>query len=109
MGCGCGGGSGASIQSQETDKQVAKALTSPEDCTFSKETLDSYIVMLNLVRTHDLFKATGISFQGLNAYIGLIQSALNYPDNYCLFETQLNTFSSSILPKLTEHVSEYIL
>lgn len=105
MACGsCSGKSSTSANTPHSTK-TKKIITKPEDCLYDEGILNSYINMLNTVKNNGTYAQIGLSIPKINAYLGLIQSALNYPDNYCLFEKHLDVFRSSTLPKLITNVS----
>lgn len=107
MGCNCGGGSNTN-QIQKTVKTQEQLVTPPIDCFYDKEILSNYKKLLDTVKEKELFSEINLNIRAVNSYLGLVQSALNYPDNYCILEPQLDIFRFSVLPNLIEHASKYI-
>jgi hypothetical protein len=46
----------------------------------------------------------GLSVPKINIYLGYLQSALNYPDNYCYYFDKLEEFRLTILPRIIANV-----
>lgn len=106
MGCGCS--SGTSTDTNQVVNTANRVVTSPENCFFDKDILLQYKNIVEIIKNNDLYSTVGMTIQQSNSYLGIIQSALNYPDNYCLYESQLTTFKDTILPNLLIHVAEYL-
>lgn len=97
--CNCGKGT-SNIQSTLQNKTPVKTITAPQDCFFNKEILQNYKNLLEQIKEKNIISEAGLTIKSINSYLGLVQSALNYPDNYCLFEQQLSDFRDKILPKI---------
>lgn len=103
MGCGCSSQSNSNPQLYTPPPPSSPSLPKI-GCTLTKEILEQWKAKLECVISNNKQADIGLSFRDENRYIGLIQSALNYPDDYCFFESQLNTFKLSILPKINNNV-----
>ncbi len=97
MGCGCQSGNKSE---EKSFSQRSISITSPEDCYYTGEILINYLNLLNVVVENDEYSLYSLSKPQVNAYLGLIQSAINNPDNYCIFEKELDKFKNKVLPKL---------
>ena len=103
MGCGCGGGV-ASRQTYERKNMVSD----PSECNITKSDIQSWLTVLNCMKTSERFDKADISEKEVNIFIGIMQSALNYPDNYCIYKVHLDYFKDNHLPKLLLNVPECI-
>lgn len=106
--CGCAGGGSSNFKSNNVVTKQTKIITDPVECYYTIDILNSYKNLLTLVKIHNLYSKVGLNRASVNAHLGVLQSALNYPDNYCLFENKLDDFKNKILPKLIIHASEYL-
>lgn len=103
--CGCGGGGGGS--STATDGYIAySAPVIPTECGLTRTVLNTWMTALICIKLQDKFEKAGINVVSVNQLLGLLQSALNYPDNYCYFYEQLQYFQQSLLPSIITNVPE---
>lgn len=78
------------------------------DCGLNKQVLTTWLKMLDCVKRNQLWAETGLSLVPTNQFLGVIQSGLNYPDNYCYFYPQLQYFQENILPIIISNVPQCI-
>lgn len=81
----------------------------PEDCNITKDILDKYLAVIKCLREKGLGMQFGLSSFNLNQLQGVVQSALNYPDNYCYYSAQLDDFANNLLPKIVENAAECLI
>lgn len=112
--CGCSG-SGSSVniptgRLSGTDNytQNANMRVKNENCPYDQGVISNWKTILECVISNDKLSVTGITRPQANQYLGLFQSALNYPDDYCYYEVQLNLFKEAILPLILNNVQECI-
>lgn len=103
--CGCAGtGTPTQIsgisQPNQSEQQV--------QCPLTREMLVIWKNAITCVKQNGKQDLIGLPGNAINAYIGLVQSAINYPDYYCYYWDQLQIFQSSILPRIIENVPECI-
>lgn len=103
MGCGCGAKKVSNVVAQPAKTTTSTISTTPENCNITIEILDKWESMLNCVKSNGSFQKTGVAEIVVNQYLGLIQSAKNYPNNYCYYGSQLEVFKSSILTKIVQN------
>lgn len=106
--CGCSG-SGSSVnvpvgRLSQLPNTPMKAKT--ENCELTQEIITNWKTLLECVVSKELLHAINLSKLQANQYLGLLQSALNYPDDYCYYDIQLNLFKEAILPRILENVPE---
>jgi len=106
MGCGCGGGGNASSNKTSNATPVLKLQTKKEDCTITKEAIQKWMTIIKCVSAKDKLKELGLSEFNINQTLGIMQSALNYPDNYCMYEIHLDAFQNDVLIKIVASVPE---
>lgn len=102
--CGCSNNTNFSNYHQPSNRQAQ--VPSPSDCSITKQMLIKWKAMLNCVKINKKLDLIGLNEVTVNQYLGVIQSALNYPDNYCYYKIQLENFQTINLPLIIEYVSE---
>lgn len=108
MGCGCAGNktssqtsiAGATSNYQQNVKEINAA-----HCDITKEMLQSWRASLICVKGLDKLSAIKITLVTYNQLLGVIQSALNYPENYCYYKPQLEYFQNTVLPQIVNNVT----
>lgn len=106
--CGCGaknnGGSG--------NTQRGVFLNAPEEpvspCDITKENLIAWKYLLTCIKENNYYSQANIVEFTVNKFLGIIQSALNYPSDYCYFNEQLSYFKTFILLNLLDNVPQCI-
>lgn len=103
MGCPCSGGGGSTggeiIYPPITHTQIV-------DCGLNRSILNTWMTALICIKLQDKFTQAGIGLVATNQMLGIIQSGLNYPDNYCYFYEQLEYFKDNLLPQIVANVPE---
>lgn len=87
---------------------VNNVVPAPGSCSLNKDTLQTWKTIVACLRTSNNLSTAGITVFEANVFAGTIQSALNYPDNYCYFARELENFQSNILPRIVTNVPECI-
>ena len=106
MGCNC---SSASVNNYSAapyyqyNSELLK-LSAPQECLITKELLLTYQKKLQCCKQTNNLELIGLNLYQYNIYMGYIQSALNYPDNYCYYSVKLNEFATNILPRIINNV-----
>jgi hypothetical protein len=104
MSCGCsssGGSSNGGIYPSPTAiPNVA--------CDITQANLNSWKNSLECVKLHNKLDLIGLVEFNANQFLGVLQSALNYPDNYCLYKAQLDFFKDNVLINIVANVPECI-
>ena len=59
------------------------------DCPYSIELLTVWKAKLENIKDQQQVDLIGITGYQMNSYLGYVQSALNFPQNPCFFETNL--------------------
>lgn len=108
MGCGCGSSTNKSSNTTYTYNQSARVNVSPEGCDITKEDLNRWLKILQCIKSEGKHAAAGFAEFNVNQLLGTIQSALNYPENYCMYKVQLDYFKNIALIKIVDNVSECI-
>lgn len=93
MGCPCENNSTTPFASVANVKKAANQVT---DCTVTKEQIETWLNLLQTAKKN----GSSVSEQLLNSNIGIMQSALNYPNNYCYYQQRIDIFKEFVLPKL---------
>lgn len=106
MGCGCGSSSNQEVGSSNVF--LSNSVQSNEPCDILQSNIVTWQNILKCVKTSGKLALIGLSEFNVNQYLGIIQSALNYPDNYCLYKPQLDYIKDTILPNIIENVTECI-
>lgn len=78
------------------------------NCPFNKTLLTAWKAILNCIKQTRKYQESGMSKVVVNQMAGIVQSAINYPDNYCYYEEQLVYFQSQLLPIIVTNVSECV-
>ncbi len=81
---------------------------SSENCTITRELLQSWQNALKCVKQKGKGDLINMALASINQVLGILQSALNYPDNYCYYTPELEAFKSIILPQIIANVPECI-
>lgn len=105
MGCGCGSSSSSSQPVLTSNKNRIEPI---ENCDITHENLITWKNFLTCIKTNNYFTKAKIDKTTVNQFLGIVQSGLNYPTNYCYFYEQLDFFRTNILPNLITNVSECI-
>lgn len=102
MGCGCQSkkANNAAVMAQPVNVTTQAPQTT---CDITLQLLENWEKVLNCVKSNDSFQKTGVAEITVNQYLGLIQSAKNYPNNYCFYGGNLNNFRNVILPKIIQN------
>jgi len=79
-----------------------------ENCLIDKELLTKWKSVLKCIKLNNRYTEANITISELNSSLGYIQSALNYPDDYCYYTEELNNFKNNILPRIVENVPSCI-
>lgn len=109
--CACNGGA-SSIYTFNNDTPNPQSVSNrmvnvPEEgCTITEEMLTLWKTMLLCVKNTDKMAIINLPLVSVNQMLGIIQSALNYPDNYCYYIPQLEYFRSNVLLRIIENVPE---
>lgn len=103
--CACGSG-GLSQQSSGNPSLQRASNPISTDCGLTKTVLKTWFAGLICIKLQDKFVAAGIGVTVLNQILGVVQSALNYPDNYCYFYEMLEYFKDNLLPSIIANVPE---
>ena len=82
--------------------------TAPQagDCDITSEMLNTWMSIVLCLKNSSTGDIAGLSEFAINQLTGTIQSAINYPDNYCYFSVELNKFRDIDLIKIIENVPE---
>lgn len=78
--------------------------TQPEDCEYTQKLLRTWYNALDCVKQHGKLQLISLNAQQANSYLGYLQSALNYPDNYCYYQDKLEEFKLKVLPRIIFYV-----
>lgn len=101
--CACGNGGGSS--NAPIQNQVLRPPVTPSsECLFTKTILSTWLAAIKCVKDNGNLSLIGLSEYQANIYTGNIQSALNYPEDYCYFSKQLTDYQQNILPRIIENV-----
>lgn len=105
MGCStCGGGGINRTPAVHSPQQKVNLTEKIHDCAFSGGLLRVWYNILKCVKDNNKLSKIGLTAYEANVHLGNIQSAINIPDNYCYFATQLTDYQTNILPRIIEHV-----
>lgn len=108
MGCGCSSGGGNTSVANVANYSQNVKRSIPSTCDITRDVLIKWQNMLKCVKNSGNISAVGVAELAINQLLGIVQSALNYPDNYCYYSLQLNYFKDNILTKIVENVPECI-
>lgn len=102
--CGCGSAvSYGTYQPVTTNRELPR---STEYCPYTKSVLIQWLKILNCIKAQNKKSLIQASDFNINSLLGIIQSALNYPDDYCFYKPQLEEFQNTFLPRIIEYVPE---
>lgn len=105
MGCGCGGNTNTTTI---PDIVVAKREIYTGDCDITLDILKKWQSILKCIKQTNTYVKINVNEFNINQLLGLVQSAINYPDNYCYYKNQLDYFKDNLLVKILENVPECI-
>lgn len=71
-----------------------------EDCDLEKSVLENYLSSIQNLYNEKRSSDIGLTDVAMRSYIGILQSALNYPDNYCYYSAKINQFIDNVLPRI---------
>lgn len=106
MGCPCQSGGGTNNQGVQQQKFVPSV--SSADCLITKPQLTAWLAILQCLKTNERYDSAYISRVVVNQMLGIVQSSINYPDNYCYYIDQLEYFRTNLLPVIISNVPECI-
>ena len=102
MGCGCLSAKSTSISVTEVSAPI---IPQPGSCDLTLPILNTWENLLLCVKEKNAYTLINSYEIVINQYLGLIQSAKNYPDNYCYYSTQLDKFKSTLLQKIIDNAN----
>lgn len=79
---------------------------SPTDCDYDNTILRNWYNMFDCIKKNSKHEEIGLTTAKVNSYIGYIQSALNYPDNFCFYKDVLDDILLNIIPRIINSVPE---
>lgn len=79
-----------------------------QNCGMTRAILNNWYKMLACVKRNEYGERVNLAVVQMNQMLGVIQSALNYPDNYCYFYEQLEYFQTNVLQLIVNNVPECI-
>lgn len=100
--CGCAGG-GSSVGAPSQRQAIVPYVPDP-NCQYSSGILTVWLRIIKCVKDSGSLSLIGLTDYQANIHIGNIQSAINYPEDYCFFSPQLADFQQNILPRIIENV-----
>lgn len=103
--CNCGS---TTFLSQSYTRTLKQAQTLAVDCDIELNQLKSWLAILKCLKSSGLYKNVGLNITEINRLTGIIQSAINYPDNYCYYKERFENFQNNILPLIISNVPECI-
>lgn len=109
MGCSTCSGGGVVYNGSgfASNPNIPKRVITPAvDCLLTKEILARWKNTLKCIKNNNQLETIGLVNSSANQILGIIQSALNYPDNYCFYEQELSYFQTTVLPLIIEYASE---
>jgi len=107
MGCStCGGGGVGRSNAPVIRQQPQQQRIINTDCQFSKQLLTTWLNALTCVKTNNKLSLITVPDVLANQFLGVLISALNYPEDYCYYESTITNFQNNILPRIVEHVPE---
>lgn len=104
MGCGCENANNTMMES--VNNYAAGATVPMGNCDILKENLIMWQTVLLCTKTSNKLTEVSLTEFTVNQFLGVIQSAINYPDNYCLYKPQLEYIQNSIIPNIVSNVPE---
>lgn len=103
---GCSACSAAAVTNPNYTRRTQEGYTG--SCDLTKQVLETWKAALKCVKQKGKQAQIGLAMSQINQMAGFIQSALNYPDNYCYYYEQLAYFQDAILPQIISNVPECI-
>lgn len=109
MGCGCGSSTTqvTSTISSNNNSMGVKMVPSHE-CPITKADILKWQAIVQCLKDENKFLSADITEFNINQLLGVMQSALNYPENYCMYKSQLDYFKDTTLLKIVMNVPECI-
>lgn len=104
MGCNCGGVAGGGNNGVQ-NRGLSFTPPSNTDCSITKQLLTTWKQILTCVKAQGKYTEANLTQFEINQLLGVIQSALNYPDNYCYYSVQLEDFQNNRLPIIINNVT----
>jgi hypothetical protein len=102
MGCGCS----SRNYSNNTARSFAPIIPpAAGSCDLSLDILNTWNNILLCVKSNGLYSTIGTSEIVINQYLGLVQSAKNYPENYCYYSVELEKFKTILLQKIIQNAT----
>lgn len=89
MGCSSCGGAKISMPDYQTYNPPPQELISNENCPYTYSQLVSWLGMLMEVKNSATYDMYDVTLYKLNSEIGYLQSALNFPQNLCFYQSNL--------------------
>ena len=81
--------SSPSQQTQQSSFQTVNNYVFDENCPFTLELIKSWQSTLLNIKNSNTVDLYNLSYQQINSYLGIIQSAINFSNNICFFKTDL--------------------
>lgn len=103
MSCGCEN-TIVNSQQQQTTKIDKPKVFATTNCDISEELLLNYQKLLLCCKYNNSLNKINLTTKECNSYLGYLQSALNYPDNYCYYYTKIDEFRTRVLPLILNNV-----
>lgn len=96
--CGCKAGK-ATYTAPATFNISATTESSEQsqECFYSSQQLNSWYDIVKCYKDKGLYIGTHVTKKQLHAYMGTILSALNYQDNICYFQKELEEIESFVM------------
>lgn len=107
MSCPCNGGSISPYQNYRQAFQ-AQQIEQSENCEFTRSIIKAWLDSLKCVKENNKLTEVGLDLYSTNRFLGILQSSLNYPDNYCYYQADLITYQTEVLPKIILNVPNCI-
>jgi hypothetical protein len=96
---------------QSRDMRGTSTVSSTElhqPCGINGDMLQSWKAIMKCIKLKHKESLIGMATATVNQIAGIIQSAINYPDNYCYYYPQLEYFQSAVLPQIITNVPECV-
>lgn len=106
MGCTTCNGNNFSSASILGYSPYSTQRTITENCNITKEMLLVWRGALNCLKSSGKYTLVNMNLHEVNRYLGLVQSGLNYPDDYCFYQDRIINFQTIILPLIVTNVPE---
>lgn len=78
------------------------------NCQITGEILINWQRILNCIKSNQKYSLLNLTLTKVNMLLGIIQSAINYPDDYCYYEIALDEFKNIVLPLIISNAAECI-